>query len=139
MLPGHYNPNIAHVFYLAGFIESWGRGIEKICNACREENVPLPEYTVHPGDIMVKFTVADTMKNISHPQKVTDGVTDKVSEGESSVLALLREDPAYTYQALSEKLGVSRKTVSQRLKSLKEKGILRRIGSDREGHWEILL
>ena len=22
-----YNPNIAHVFYLAGFIESWGRGI----------------------------------------------------------------------------------------------------------------
>ena len=24
-----YNPNIAHVFYLAGFIESWGRGIEK--------------------------------------------------------------------------------------------------------------
>ena len=29
-----YNPNIAHVFYLAGFIESWGRGIEKICSAC---------------------------------------------------------------------------------------------------------
>lgn len=24
-----YNPNIANVFYLAGFIESWGRGIEK--------------------------------------------------------------------------------------------------------------
>lgn len=23
-----FNPNIAHVFYLAGFIESWGRGIE---------------------------------------------------------------------------------------------------------------
>ena len=24
-----FNPNIANVFYLAGFIESWGRGIEK--------------------------------------------------------------------------------------------------------------
>ena len=24
-----FNPNIAYVFYLAGFIESWGRGIEK--------------------------------------------------------------------------------------------------------------
>ena len=22
-----YNPNIAHVFYLAGFLESWGRKI----------------------------------------------------------------------------------------------------------------
>ena len=29
-----YNPNIAYVFYLAGFIESWGWGIEKICSAC---------------------------------------------------------------------------------------------------------
>lgn len=32
-----YNPNIAHVFYLAGFIESWGRGIEKICSACEKD------------------------------------------------------------------------------------------------------
>ena len=29
-----YNPNIAHVFYLAGHIESWGRGIEKIFDSC---------------------------------------------------------------------------------------------------------
>ena len=40
-----YNPNIAHVFYLAGFIESWGRGIEKICSACEKDGVPQPEYT----------------------------------------------------------------------------------------------
>ena len=51
-----YNPNIAYVFYLAGFIESWGRGVEKICNALRAENLPMPEYTVNPGDIMIKFT-----------------------------------------------------------------------------------
>ena len=41
-----YNPNIAHVFYLAGFIESWGRGIEKICSACEKDGVPQPEYTI---------------------------------------------------------------------------------------------
>lgn len=41
-----YNPNVAHVYYLAGFIESWGRGIEKICEACREDGVSLPEYDV---------------------------------------------------------------------------------------------
>lgn len=32
-----YNPNIANVFYLAGFIESWGRGIEKIWEACKAD------------------------------------------------------------------------------------------------------
>ena len=41
-----YNPNIAHVFYLAGFIESWGRGIEKICSACETDGVPQSEYTI---------------------------------------------------------------------------------------------
>ena len=40
-----YNPNIAYVFYLAGFIESWGWGIEKICSACEKDGVPQPEYT----------------------------------------------------------------------------------------------
>ena len=37
-----YNPNIAYVFFLAGFIESWGRGVEKIWTACAEDGVPQP-------------------------------------------------------------------------------------------------
>ena len=51
-----YNPNIANVFYLADFIESWGRGIEKICEACKEDDLPMPEFTINPGEIVVKFT-----------------------------------------------------------------------------------
>jgi ATP-dependent DNA helicase RecG len=51
-----FNPDIANVFYLAGHIESWGRGIEKIFNACKVENVPEPKFKVHPGDIMIHFT-----------------------------------------------------------------------------------
>ena len=50
------NPTIAQVFYFAGFIESWGRGIEKICEACTADGIPLPEYTIHPSDVMVKFS-----------------------------------------------------------------------------------
>lgn len=52
-----YNPNIAHVFYLAGHIESWGRGIEKIINSCKENNLPLPIYHINPTDIMAQFNV----------------------------------------------------------------------------------
>lgn len=54
-----YNPNIAHVFYLAGFIESWGRGIEKICSVCEKDGVPQPVYTINPGDIMIEFTAPE--------------------------------------------------------------------------------
>ncbi len=37
-----FNPNIAYVFYLAGFIESRGRGIEKICTVCKNDGVFQP-------------------------------------------------------------------------------------------------
>ncbi|MBQ4307777.1 MAG: putative DNA binding domain-containing protein, partial [Lachnospiraceae bacterium] len=28
------NPDIANVFYRAGYIETWGQGIQKICDEC---------------------------------------------------------------------------------------------------------
>ena len=43
-------------FFRAGYVETWGRGIEKICEACKKHGVPMPEYTLHLEDIMVKFT-----------------------------------------------------------------------------------
>ena len=69
--------------------------------------------------------------------RVTDKVTDRVTDGEIAILSLLAEDPAYTYTLLAQKLDVSRKTISQRIKSLKEKGIIQRIGSEKKGYWKI--
>lgn len=82
---------------------------------------------------MIKFTASEDML-ISNALK---GVTEKVTEKEQEILSLLIEDPAYTYSALSDKLGISRKTVSLRIQSLKSKGIIKRIGSDTKGHWDI--
>lgn len=46
-----YNPDIANTFFRAGYVETWGRGIQKICEACYELGSPIPEYTIHPQDI----------------------------------------------------------------------------------------
>ena len=138
-----YNPNIAHVFYLAGFIESWGRGIEKICAACKNANVPMPEYTVNPGDIMIKFSASEELVVRYIRPKVTEKVTDKVIENlddkSLKILKLLMEDPGYTAVILSEKLSLSRKTISERIKKLRENKIIERVGSDRKGYWKIKL
>ena len=135
-----FNPNIAHTFYLAGFIESWGRGIEKICNACRDDGVYQPEYTIHPGDIMIKFTAPEDRIVGSITSVASSKVIEKVTEldeREEKLLHLLREDPAYTYKQLSEKLAVNPKTISIWIKGLKEKGVLTRMGSDTKGYWQI--
>ena len=132
-----YNPGIAHVFYLAGFIESWGRGIEEICSACRQDGLPQPEYTINPGAIMIMFTAPED-RVIGVTDKVTDKVTVNLTVREQELLTLLAEDPGYTMPQLAERMQISRKTVAVKIKSLKEKGLIERVGSDRSGYWRLL-
>ena len=124
-----FNPNIANVFYLAGFIESWGRGIEKICEACKSDDLLIPEFTVNSSDIMVKFMASE--------DRIVHG-TERVTDGERAILQLLEIDPGYTYTAMSVILKLSRKTVSERIKKLKEKEMIERVGTDAKGYWRIL-
>ena len=131
-----YNPDIAHIFYLAGFIESWGRGIEKICDSLKADNLPMPEYTVHPGDIMIKFTgPEDRIVRVNN--KVNDRVNVHVNDRESALLNYLAQDPGYTVTQLAEMMNVSRKTIAGYLKALKDKGVIERIGTTRTGYWKI--
>lgn len=100
----------------------------------------MPEYTVHPGDIMIKFTGPED-RIVRVTDKVTNGVTGEVTsnvtERERQLLQLIDEDPGYTMPQLAEKMSVSRKTVAGYLKSLKEKGVIERVGTTRSGHWEL--
>ena len=121
-------------------IESWGRGVEKICDALKADNLQMPEYTVHPGDIMIKFTgPEDRIVRVTDKvnEKVNERVNVHVNERQRELLSYLVQDPGYTVSQLSEKMQVSRKTIAGYLKTLKDKGIIERIGSARNGHWEI--
>lgn len=70
-------------------------------------------------------------------EKVNDKVNDKVNETEKKLLALLKENPEYTVTQLADKSNVSRKTIAARLKNLKEKDLIERIGSSRKGYWKM--
>ena len=90
---------------------------------------------------MIEFTAPEdrVIRSVTRKvtEKVTEKVTDTLDEKSVRILDLISEDPAYTSAAIAEKLSLSRKTVSQRLKELKEKGIIERIVSDRKGYWKI--
>ena len=81
-----FNPDIANVFYLAGQIESWGRGIEKIFNACKAENVPMPEFTVHPGDIMIHFTAPKEFTFLGAKDDDQDTIQDTIQDKKLDLL-----------------------------------------------------
>lgn len=141
------NPNLAHVFYLAGFIESWGRGIEKICSACKNAGVPLPQYTINPGDIMIQFCAPEELVVHSATPRVTEKTNDRVikkvienlDKKSLKILKLLVEDPGYTYLKLAKETSLSQKTIYMRLKRMQEEGLIERVGSARNGYWKVIV
>lgn len=54
-----YNPKLANVFFKSGMIEAWGRGFEKIKEACGLYDGPLPEYEINESGIMVLCKACD--------------------------------------------------------------------------------
>lgn len=54
-----YNPKLANVFFKSGMIEAWGRGFEKIKEACGLYDGPLPEYEINEAGIMVLCKACD--------------------------------------------------------------------------------
>ena len=83
---------------------------------------------------MIKFAAPDDRV----VRSTTSKVVDKVSDVEKQILSCLQEYPAYTYIELAQKIGVSKKTIFQKIKSLKEKNIIVRIDSDLKGYWQII-
>ena len=59
-------------------------------------------------------------------------------DNEIKLLELLKINPNITQVELSNKLNVSRRTISTLLAHLKERGKIERVGSDRKGYWKIL-
>ena len=66
-------------------------------------------------------------------QQVNDGVNDEVNK----LLNYLKLHPDYTVTQFAEHFEVSRKTIAARLKKLKDKGYIERVGSSRKGYWKV--
>lgn len=49
------NKHIAEAFFRAGYIESWGRGIEKIMTSFKEAGLPEPVFKEDWGGVVVTF------------------------------------------------------------------------------------
>ncbi len=150
-----YNPLLANAFFRAGYIESWGRGIEKISRECREHGIDPPVYDVSMSGLMLTFhanphhliaALGEEEATRTMGKKVGEKVGEKVGKkvGESltanqrSILALLQQNPRMSARALAEHIGISSRKIEQNIAKLKALGRLQRIGSAKGGHWEIL-
>ena len=148
------NPLIAQVFYLAGLIENWGRGYEKIHDAFIREQLMQPTFEQVRGGILVtikreKFIAIQTGKPIgSEVSAAQDNQTTQKSSPKSSpksslktrdvIVELMRTNPIVTIAEIATIIHTSERNVKKHTRNLQNEGIIRRIDGNKGGHWEIV-
>lgn len=130
------NPLIADVCYRAGYIDTWGRGIQKIVSACRESGLDEPQFEDVFGGLRVTLTGGRFTATL---ETVAKTGSEKSSEKSSEkILTLLVENPSLSAKDLAEAVGMSSRAVEKQLAILKNKGRLKRIGPAKGGYWQVI-
>ena len=143
------NQRMQSMLRMIGYGENMGSGFPLILSAWNEKHWVKPELIEQPELLQVKLKL--TIVNLNDvveekqktPQKTTEKTTEKTAEKTTEkttekLLTILRENPQISNRELANLLGISEDGVYYNTKKLKAAGILRRVGPDKGGHWEII-
>jgi len=127
------NPLISDVLYKSREIEKWGSGLKKIYKLCKENNVKLDFKILKTG-----FMVVFYRPGAGNAEKVGEKVGERLSANQDKIIEIIRDNPHMPARKISELIGISQRKVEENISKLKKKGLLKRTGSDKSGHWEVL-
>jgi len=100
----------------------------------------LPAPTFENFQSGFRITVYDKKDKVTDmvTDKVTDKVTDNVTDNrEFHIIRLIRENSAITTTELAKLLKVTRRTVARDIENLKKRQLIKRLGSDKGGYWNL--
>ena len=129
------NPKIAAFLHEYDYIQEFGEGVDRMFKEMEKAGLPAPEYKD------VAFMLHATIRNGIN---VADNVADnhaaviKLSATEQEILEHLQNSPTLSAKELAALLHKTPRTIQHNITALKEKGFLRREGSDRKGKWILL-
>ena len=134
-----YNPLIANVLYSTTYIENWGSGVKRIIEACQKRGVAAPTWSINGGFVVVTFVRPTNGDTQDDTQGVTKDVTKQLSDRQKFILQLIENDAFVTTNEMSQKTGVTTRTIKRDLEYLQEQRILAREGGRKEGRWIIMI
>ena len=130
------NIKIADIFKEAFLIEKYGSGIKRAVKEISDYHLPLPVISEMAGGVNViitgsRDTIKDTLKDTIKDTLMT-------REKETIILQKIREKPTVTADELSKILNINLRNTKKYLSTLKEHGKIQRIGSRKNGYWEVI-
>ena len=80
-----------------------------------------------------------TEENSGQPMEMEQESSLKSSlKSSQKILELISASPSITISEIADRLGMTTRGVDKNIKRLKEQGVIRRVGPDKGGHWEVI-
>ena len=132
------NKTIASIFFQAGFIEHWGRGFDKVQAAFETSNIPFPQVENQFGGTSI-YIQRETEAQETTEKSTLKGTLKSTLKGTSKkIVDIVEDNPNVTIAQVAELLQMNIRGIAKHFQRLQQQGILRRIGPDKGGHWEVL-
>jgi len=130
------NKKLSEIFLQLHISEKTGRGVPKITEKYGKEAF---EFRKNSIVVKIPFNWSNVMGN-----KVGNNIGNKQASGtrlndtQTKILEVIRNNPNITKKQIQEKIGKSKTTVDNGISYLKENGIIKHVGSNKAGYWNVL-
>jgi len=124
------NPMIAKFFKELGRVDELGSGVRNI----------FKYGSLYTPNTKPVFIEDDIFKAIIPLEKIIKSSKAKRKNKTTlRIIAFIGNNPTITTKELASKIGITEKGIQWQLSKLKKEKILKRKGSDKVGHWELLI
>jgi len=136
------NPLIAETMYMSADIEKWASGLKRIYDECTASGIKVEFKRVKTGFVVSfhrpKWEEGEGLGGQKGwSERVVRKGGQKLTAKQIALLDLLKQNSTISRKDIAEKMGINESAVQKRLDALRKKGILRRVGPDKGGHWEV--
>ena len=136
------NLYIANTFFKAGFIDTWGRGYQKIREGFEPAGIPMPRVENFCGGVRVSIERTKFMQMMNVTSDVTSDVSSlspaQLTERQIKIRELILGNSFVSGKQMSLVLSVDIRTIRRDLATMQKMGILIREGNTSAGHWIVI-
>jgi len=134
------NPLLAQLMYYTKDIENFGTGLKRIADACDDAGVRVEFELLKKGFAVVFYRPGEQFITTEKMSDVVINVATNVvlNKSEKAALSIITENPLTTAEQLATLLSKSSRTAQRYLDSLQKKNVIRRVGSKKDGRWEVV-
>ena len=137
------NAKIFNIFSLVKIGERSGMGLSQLYGNWEEAGYARPQlsesFSPERTKVEIEVEVAEKRGEVAENRnEVAEKVAEKLSETNERIIALIRSNAHITQKMLSEAIGLTRQYVGRCMDSLQAHNIIRRVGPDKGGYWEVV-